>query len=198
MTRADRGFADAAGSGVPDSGTYGQVASLFETPFFELLALAQSVHRSHNEPHRVEMNARADNRELAAAGARAGGDHPVSMGQSREDRIMVLVGLASPAEAPESMTISLPFADPGRDGLSASPDAPFDEIELVRTVAVARILLPESIIRLAPGQGPISDTGFALCILAGANAIDPATDPDAPGDGRVAALIARLELSTPA
>ena len=49
--------------------------------------------------------------------------------------------------------------------------AKLDEIEFVRTVAVARILMPESVVRLSAGRESMSEAGQALCFLAGANSI---------------------------
>ena len=57
------------------------------------------------------------------------------------------------------------------DGTPLAGAAPFDPIELVRTVAVARILMPAAYVRLSAGRQQMGDAIQALCFLAGANSI---------------------------
>ena len=81
------------------------------------------------------------------------------------------------------------------DMLADTPLAKIDDIEFVRTVAVARITMPLSMVRLSAGRESMSDTAQALCFLAGANSIFTGdrllTAPNAGGDAD-AALLARL------
>jgi biotin synthase len=78
------------------------------------------------------------------------------------------------------------------------PQARIDDIEFVRTVAVARITMPGSIVRLSAGRESMSDTMQALCFMAGANSIFTGdrllTTPNS-GGGQDATLFAKLGLS---
>ncbi|MBC7159026.1 MAG: biotin synthase, partial [Porphyrobacter sp.] len=80
----------------------------------------------------------------------------------------------------------------------STPLARIDEIEFVRTVAVARIAMPRSMVRLSAGRESMSASTQALCFLAGANSIFTGdrllTTPNA-GDDADAALFARLGLT---
>lgn len=92
----------------------------------------------------------------------------VGMGESRADRAGMLETLASLNPQPESVPINRLVAVAGTpldksDGL--------DVFEFVRTIAVARILLPKSYVRLSAGRRSLSDEGQALCFFAGANSI---------------------------
>ncbi|HKT14297.1 MAG TPA: biotin synthase BioB [Allosphingosinicella sp.] len=98
----------------------------------------------------------------------------VGMGESRDDRIGFLHALATLPEHPESVPINalVPIAGTALgDALIAEPDARIDDIEFVRTVAVARILMPRSIVRLSAGRESMTESAQALCFLAGANSI---------------------------
>ena len=83
------------------------------------------------------------------------------------------------------------------DMLAGTPLAQIDDIEFVRTVAVARITMPESMVRLSAGRESMSEATQALCFLAGANSIFTGdkllTAPNA-GDDADAALFGRLGL----
>jgi biotin synthase len=84
------------------------------------------------------------------------------------------------------------------DMLKDVPTARIDDIEFVRTVAVARILMPTSIIRLSAGRESMSDTTQALCFLAGAGSIftgDKLLTTGNAGNDKDAALFAKLGLS---
>jgi biotin synthase len=98
----------------------------------------------------------------------------VGMGETREDRIGFLHALATLAEHPESVPINALVPITGTalgDKLIARQHAEIDPIEFVRTVAVARILMPRSIVRLSAGRESMSESTQALCFLAGANSI---------------------------
>jgi biotin synthase len=83
------------------------------------------------------------------------------------------------------------------DMLADTPLAKIDDIEFVRTVAVARIAMPRSMVRLSAGRESMSESTQALCFLAGANSIFTGdrllTTPNA-GDNADAALFAKLGL----
>jgi biotin synthase len=98
----------------------------------------------------------------------------VGMGETREDRVSFLHALATLPEAPDSVPINALVPVPGTvlgDILKDVPSARIDDIEFVRTVAVARILMPTSVVRLSAGRESMSEATQALCFLAGAGSI---------------------------
>jgi biotin synthase len=98
----------------------------------------------------------------------------VGMGESREDRVGFLHALATLPTHPESVPINALVPVKGTvlgDMLADTPLARIDDIEFVRTVAVARILMPRSMVRLSAGRESMSEATQALCFLAGANSI---------------------------
>jgi len=124
----------------------------------------------------------------------------VGMGETREDRIGMIAVLASLPAHPESVPINMlvkvagtPLADQGTLDSGA-----LDPIEFVRTVAVARICMPRSMVRLSAGREDMSEETQALCFLAGANSIfygpKLLTTPN-PGRDRDRELMERLGLS---
>ncbi len=116
----------------------------------------------------------------------------VGMGESRDDRAGLLRELTHLRPHPESVPINLLVRVPGTP-LENVP--PLDEIELVRTIAAARIVLPTSRVRLSAGRTEMSDSLQALCFLAGANSIftgDRLLTTPNPGDDADAALLRRL------
>jgi biotin synthase len=92
----------------------------------------------------------------------------VGMGEEAQDRAELLHILATMPVHPESVPINHLVRVPGTPLEHAAPLDPFD---FVRTVAVARILMPRSHVRLSAGRGEMSDELQALCFLAGANSI---------------------------
>jgi len=91
------------------------------------------------------------------------------MGETAGDRAELLHTLATLPEHPESVPINLLVRVEGTPlAASASSLDPFD---FVRTIAVARILMPNSRVRLSAGRTEMSDELQALCFLAGANSI---------------------------
>ena len=125
----------------------------------------------------------------------------VGMGETREDRVSFLHSLATLPEAPESVPINALVPVPGTvlgDMLKDVPTARIDDIEFVRTVAVARILMPTSVIRLSAGRESMSDATQALCFLAGAGSIftgDKLLTTGNAGNDKDAALFAKLGLN---
>jgi biotin synthase len=92
----------------------------------------------------------------------------VGMGESRDDRVDLLATLAGLPVHPESVPINLLIKVEGTP-LDHAPE--LDALEFVRTIAVARILMPASVVRLSAGREKMSDEMQALCFLAGANSI---------------------------
>ncbi|NET71290.1 MAG: biotin synthase BioB [Sphaerospermopsis sp. SIO1G2] len=93
----------------------------------------------------------------------------VGMGESREDRIAFLHQLATLPSHPESVPINLLVrveGTPLHDKIPALPP-----LEFVRTIAVARCLMPASYVRLSAGREHMDDSTQALCFFAGANSI---------------------------
>ncbi|WP_305095453.1 biotin synthase BioB [Croceibacterium aestuarii] len=124
----------------------------------------------------------------------------VGMGETREDRVGFIHTLATLERHPESVPVNalVPVkGTPLGDMLADTPLAKIDDIEFVRTVAVARITMPRSMVRLSAGRESMSDAAQALCFMAGANSIFTGdkllTAPNA-GDDEDAALFERLGL----
>ena len=92
----------------------------------------------------------------------------VGMGESRADRVGMIVALASLPAHPESVPINMLIRVAGTP-LADVP--PLDPLEFVRTIAVARITMPRSVVRLSAGREDMSEETQALCFLAGANSI---------------------------
>jgi biotin synthase len=124
----------------------------------------------------------------------------VGMGETREDRVGFVHALATLPEHPGSVPINALVPVRGTvlgDMLADTPMAQIDEIEFVRTVAVARIAMPKSMVRLSAGRESMSDETQALCFLAGANSIftgDKLLTAANAGDDRDGALFAKLGL----
>jgi biotin synthase len=92
----------------------------------------------------------------------------VGMGEGRHDRIGMIATLASLPAHPESVPINLLVRVEGTPLAAAET---FDPLEFVRTIAVARIAMPASVVRLSAGREDMSEETQALCFLAGANSI---------------------------
>ncbi len=92
----------------------------------------------------------------------------VGMGEGRRDRAGLLVALANLPEHPESVPINMLVQVKGTPLAGTERLAP---LEFVRTIAVARIMMPASMVRLSAGREDMSDETQALCFLAGANSI---------------------------
>jgi biotin synthase len=92
----------------------------------------------------------------------------IGMGESRADRIGMIATLAALPVHPESVPINMLVRVAGTP-LADQP--PLDSFEFVRTVSIARITLPRSMVRLSAGREDMSEETQALCFLAGANSI---------------------------
>ncbi len=118
----------------------------------------------------------------------------LGMGETRDDRVALLHALATLPTQPESVPINQLVPVPGTP---LADSAPVDGVEFVRTVAVARILMPQAHVRLSAGREEFSDELQALCFVAGANSIFSGDkllttgNPDTEADE---ALFARLGL----
>jgi biotin synthase len=92
----------------------------------------------------------------------------VGMGESRQDRVGLIHALATLPAHPESVPIN---ALVGEDTRAVEAAEKLDPLEFVRTIAVARITMPKSMVRLSAGRQEMSEETQALCFLAGANSI---------------------------
>ena len=118
----------------------------------------------------------------------------VGMGEGQSGRAGLIAQLANMSPPPESVPINKLISFPGTPLAKGEALDPFD---FVRTIAVARITMPESFVRLSAGREQMSDELQALCFMAGANSIFygerllTADNADAGDDAR---LFARLGL----
>jgi len=124
----------------------------------------------------------------------------VNIGDTRADRVGLILALATLPRHPESVPINDLMPVPGTplgDMLKGLPNAGVDDIEFVRMIAVARITMPMSMVRLSAGREHMSDATQALCFMAGANSIftgDTLLTTANPGDNKDTALFAKLGL----
>jgi len=107
-----------------------------------------------------------DNVRSAGINVCAGGI--VGMGERREDRVGLITTLATLPKHPESVPINLLVQV---EGTPLKGEAALDPFEFVRTIAVARITMPASMVRLSAGREDMNEEMQALCFLAGANSI---------------------------
>jgi biotin synthase len=118
----------------------------------------------------------------------------VGMGEEASDRIAMLTTLANLPEHPESVPINMLIPIPGTPLADAEPIRPID---FVRTVALARIMMPQSVVRLSAGRTAMTDEMQALCFFAGANSIfvgDTLLTAGNPENDKDMALFQRLGL----
>lgn len=92
----------------------------------------------------------------------------VGMGETREDRAKMLIVLANLPKQPESVPINMLVKV---KGTPLENVANLDPFEFIRTIAVARIMMPKSKVRLSAGREEMNEQTQALCFLAGANSI---------------------------
>jgi len=124
----------------------------------------------------------------------------VGMGETRADRVGFIHTLATLEQHPESVPVNALVPVKGTvlgDMLADTPLAKIDDIEFVRTIAVARITMPMSMVRLSAGRESMSEATQALCFMAGANSIftgDKLLTAANAGDDRDAAMLAKLGL----
>ena len=92
----------------------------------------------------------------------------VGMGENRAHRVGLIAALANLPEHPDSVPINMLVKVAGTPLTDVDP---LDDLEFVRTIAVARICMPRSVVRLSAGREGMSEALQALCFLAGANSI---------------------------
>jgi biotin synthase len=117
----------------------------------------------------------------------------VGMGESRRDRAGLLVQLARLDPHPESVPVNLLVQVPGTP-LHGTDE--LDPLELVRTIAAARIMMPASVVRLSAGRSQMTDELQALCLHAGASSVflgDRLLTTPNPGDDHDRDLLDRLD-----
>lgn len=117
--------------------------------------------RCYDDRLRTLENVRAAGLEVCCGGI-------LGMGETVDDRLKMLAEISALDPQPESVPINALVAVPGTP---LAERAPVDPFEFVRVIAVARLCLPKSIIRLSAGRTEMSAEMQALCFLAGANSI---------------------------
>jgi biotin synthase len=119
----------------------------------------------------------------------------LGMGEGRADRVSLLQQLANLPQHPESVPINMLVQIEGTplDGVDK-----LEPLEFVRTIAVARLLMPKSVVRLSAGRTEMSDEEQALCFFAGANSIfygDRLLTTDNPDENHDQRLFDRLGIN---
>src|SRR5437870_5702485 len=180
--------------------TRDEVRALFALPFPDLMYEAQRIHRMHFDPREVQIStllsiktggcpedcaycpqsvhydtgvpaAKLMDLEAVLAEARAAkaaGASRFCMGEGLEDRVGMVAALANLPAHPENVPINVLVRV---EGTPLARRAALDPIAFVRTIAVARIAMPASVVRLSAGREDMSEETQALCFLAGANSI---------------------------
>jgi biotin synthase len=138
--------------------------------------------------------------EVRAAGINVCCGGIVGMGETRADRVGFIHALATLPQHPESVPVNALVPVKGTvlgNMLADTPLAKIDDVEFVRTVAVARVTMPMSMVRLSAGRESMSEATQALCFMAGANSIftgDKLLTTGNAGGGADASLFAKLGL----
>ena len=138
--------------------------------------------------------------EVRRAGINVCSGGIVGMGETRADRVGFIHTLATLPQHPESVPVNALVPVKGTvlgDMLADTPLAKIDDIEFVRTIAVARITMPMSMVRLSAGRESMSEATQALCFMAGANSIftgDKLLTAANAGEDKDAAMLAKLGL----
>jgi len=138
--------------------------------------------------------------EVRRAGINVCSGGIVGMGETRSDRVGFIHTLATLPKHPESVPINALVPVKGTvlgNMLADTPLAKIDDIEFVRTIAVARITMPLSMVRLSAGRESMSEATQALAFMAGANSVftgDKLLTTANVGDDADAALFAKLGL----
>lgn len=144
--------------------------------------------RTYDDRRDTLANVRAAGMKVCCGGI-------VGLGEKRKHRAELLAELASMDPAPESVPINQLVAV---EGTPLENEAKLDWTEIVRTVAVARILMPSSMVRLSAGRTEMDEAAQAMCFLAGANSLfvgdELLTTPN-PSPASDAALFGKLGLS---
>jgi biotin synthase len=120
----------------------------------------------------------------------------VGMGESDLDRANLLIQLANMPQHPESVPVNMLVQVEGTPLMGTEP---LDPLMFIRTIAVAKIMMPKSRVRLSAGRNEMSDEMQALCFFAGANSIfygDKLLTTDNPMTNHDLALFDRLGLKS--
>ncbi len=117
--------------------------------------------RSYQQRLDTLMNVRHAGMKICSGGI-------IGMGENRQDRIDLLLQLANLPTPPESVPINRLVAIKGTPLENIEP---LDSFEFVRTIAIARITMPTSYVRLSAGRETMDNSLQALCFFAGANSI---------------------------
>ena len=117
--------------------------------------------RTYDDRLQTLANVRAAGLQVCSGGI-------LGLGESVDDRLGLLAELANLSPQPDSVPINALVAV---EGTPLAEQAPVDIFEFVRVIAVARIVLPQTMVRLSAGRTNMTDEGQALCFLAGANSI---------------------------
>jgi biotin synthase len=120
----------------------------------------------------------------------------LGMGEARKDRIELLLQFAKLPKPPESIPINnlMPM-----EGTPLANTPPIENFEFMRTIAVARIMMPTSVLRLSAGRVDMTDEMQTLCFMAGANSIfygEKLLTTRNPDYGHDMALVQKLGLKT--
>lgn len=119
----------------------------------------------------------------------------LGLGEGAQDRVEMLVTLANLPEPPDSVPLNMLIAIPGTPLEDA---APVDPIDFVRSIALARIMMPESHVRLSAGRTGMTDEMQALCFFAGVNSIfvgDTLLTAGNPDEDKDMQLLAKLGMA---
>ncbi len=108
---------------------------------------------------------------VRAAGINVCAGGILGMGESRSDRAGLLIELANLPEHPQSVPINLLVKVPGTPIGDSESAGGLDIFEFIRTIAITRLMMPTSFVRLSAGREGMSDEAQALCFLAGANSL---------------------------
>ncbi|PIJ08980.1 MULTISPECIES: biotin synthase BioB [unclassified Serratia (in: enterobacteria)] len=134
--------------------------------------------------------------KVRAAGIKVCSGGILGLGESNLDRIGLLLQLANLSKAPESVPINMLVKVAGTP---LEDSEPVDAFDYIRVIAVARIMMPTSYVRIAAGREKMNEQMQAMCFMAGANSIFygckllTATNPDEDQDMK---LIRKLGLKT--
>ena len=120
----------------------------------------------------------------------------LGMGEKRSDRVSLLQQLSNLPHHPDSVPINMLVQV---EGTPLHGVDKLEPLEFIRTIATARIIMPESVVRLSAGRAEMSDETQALCFLAGANSIfygDKLLTTDNPAESHDQQLFDKLGLNT--
>lgn len=150
---------------------------------------------THSFADRIDTLAR-----VREAGIKVCSGGILGLGETKTDRIAMLLTLATLPEHPDSVPINMLIPI---EGTPLATAAPLDPIDFVRTIALARILMPRAHVRLSAGRTAMSDEMQALCFLAGANSVFvgdtllTAQNPDETADVQLFARLGIVAMSRP-